>query len=183
MNKKIYHFFIRSNKNNRGKIDHNFNSFYSALFDYTYALTGDIDESRNIVKNALADACKVKADLDRNELIEFLFKKVDPAVEVYYEERPQMQRFMNLLNEPRVKIRRCITKQELLKAFHDEVENLPSERKNIISLFFCGLNTLEVAEKTGKSEDIVLYEKRKAIEDVLNALNRKGFVFIDGQGC
>lgn len=57
-----------------------------------------------------------------------------------------------------------------------DIENLPEQRQRIFRLFFCGLNTGEVAEWVARSKHTVLNQKRNAKNDLRRALQRRGLV-------
>jgi predicted DNA-binding protein (UPF0251 family) len=188
MKRKFYRFFLRSNKNYRGEIDRDFKSSYFLFIDFTYALTGNFEESEKIVDNVLDMAVSGKIKPYRREsLTEFIFRELDAAITDYNEEKMLRKKISDLMYGKK-KIGKGISTEQLItleviRAFHEEVENLPRQRQNIFRLFFCGSDTSDVAEKVGISKQTVLNQKNNAIKDIRKALIRRGLIFIDGMEC
>jgi len=181
----FFRFFFRNSKRNWIKIGEVLDTKYSALCDYAEALVQDMVEARKVVRNACMEAFMEENEFEDEEtILRYLFHKIDSGIATYHTQRQQLEKASELLfksdeDKENTKENQKIT-LEVLRAFKEELEKLPRQRRLILSLFFCGLSSNEVAETIGREKQTVLNQKNNAIKDIREALINRGYLSMGG---
>jgi len=166
-------------KGDAGALAYVFDLHHRALCYFAERLTGDKQESEDIVADVFMKLWKKRADFDSLQNIKaFLYIATRNASFDFLRHLKRStnshEEILYLSSDNDDAILRTMIETELLRHVYSEVEKLPKKCRTVFKLFhFEGLNTRQIADKLGISNQNVLNQKARAIRLLRGYLLKK----------
>lgn len=147
---------------------------YKALCYFARSLINSKEEAEDIVVESFIKLINKRNDFDSvNEIKGFLYKATKnhclDHLKHIKRKTASHQEIIYLMEKDEDYIQSRVIRAELLRMILEEVEHLPSIRKQIFKLIFVdGLNTNEIADKLHITVDTVRVQKARALQSLRN---------------
>ncbi|MDH7461725.1 RNA polymerase sigma-70 factor [Chitinophagaceae bacterium 26-R-25] len=156
-----------------------YNANYLALCYFAFKLVNDREEAQDIVMDSFMSLIH-KSDLKNSiSAKSFLYTAVYNRCIDYIRKQKSKSNYYRHLESANevfdVSDNKQILIAEVLQAIHQEIENLPEQRRIIFkSIYFEGKRTCTIAEELNISQQTVLNQKAKALQTIKISLLKSG---------
>lgn len=162
------------NKGDRQALTSVYDMWFSNLCYFAYRVTGDMGEAEDITVTTMQlllsrhehfeTMTNVKAFLyitARNKCLKYL--------QSAQKQKASHKELFELQGEADEYVLRHMIKAEMMKEIYNEIENLPTNRKDVFKLFYIeGLDISEIAQKLNMTPGAVYTAKSRALEQLRN---------------
>lgn len=154
--------------------------YYQPVYNFAKEIIRDDDKVRSIFLDVLENGVVLKIDNFNSfeEVRIYLYQTVRDECDRFLEGQKEQLRIAELL---KVLHKKGLSKQETIlegnffQELYNNIEKLPQQRRFAIRLlFFCHVKSEEAANLMGISRQTVLNHKTKAIDQLLQAFEKKG---------